>query len=137
MSKLENLSPDQQEAQLERWLTDLCSGSQLQDYVTKEVTQATDTNGGFRIKYRLFTEKRYYAISFFPITSDKESGYLGCVYSMRSPYPGEDHTRGRDLQDGNFSKETWESIKNDIIRTELELLATGKSVKNKIVYGEI
>ena len=37
--------------------------------------------------------------------------------------PGETWTRGSDLADGKFNRETWERILRDIIRNELQKLS--------------
>jgi len=45
--------------------------------------------------------------------------YLGAVASSRTPRAGEDWTRGNDLADGEFCKETWVRILSDIVGYEL------------------
>lgn len=47
------------------------------------------------------------------------NSYLGCTVSCRMPRAGEDWTRGHDLADGEFTRETWHDIKDDIIQNEL------------------
>ena len=47
------------------------------------------------------------------------ASYLGCTYSRRAPYPGEQHTRGGDLADGKFELATWNKILRDIVANEL------------------
>ena len=46
-------------------------------------------------------------------------GYLGCIGTVRKPRAGEDWTRGNDLADGSYSKETWDRIVRDILAYEL------------------
>jgi len=53
--------------------------------------------------------------------------YLGCIMSNRKPHAGEWWTRGRDLPDGKFNRETWERIKDDIIGKELVKVVRPKS----------
>ena len=36
--------------------------------------------------------------------------YLGCITDSRKPRAGEDWTRGNDLPDGDFSKDTFNRI---------------------------
>lgn len=48
-----------------------------------------------------------------------DSGFISCGVSSRMPRAGEDWTRGRDLIDGKFSKDTWDSILQNIITYEL------------------
>jgi len=49
--------------------------------------------------------------------------YLGCTVSCRMSRAGEDWTRGNDLPDGEFSRKTWERIKNAIVQYELVKIA--------------
>ena len=51
------------------------------------------------------------------------AGYLGCVASSRTVLPGEDWTRGSDLPDGSFSRETFDEIIKAIVAYELVDLA--------------
>lgn len=67
-------------------------------------------NGKWRIV--LTTATHTYSIS-------AASSYLGCICSLRLPYPGEDYTRGNDCADGNYSEETWHRILCDIVSIEL------------------
>lgn len=46
-------------------------------------------------------------------------GYLGCIGQVRKSRAGEDWNRGNDLADGNYSQETWQEIKDDILAYEL------------------
>lgn len=65
----------------------------------------------------------------YSITAKKE--YLGCQVSSRKPRAGEDWTRGNDLPDGKFNRDTWNNIKNAIISYELVKIA-----KKEIDVGE-
>jgi hypothetical protein len=49
--------------------------------------------------------------------------YLGCTSSCRTQRPGEGWTRGSDLHDGKFSRETFDAIIRDIFAYELVELA--------------
>lgn len=66
-------------------------------------------------KIRLYTNENCYAI----VARGGERSYLGCISSSRKPRAGEDWTRGSDLADGDFSKETWHRIISDIVSYEL------------------
>ena len=68
------------------------------------------------IQFKIFTERNVYAIS---ALESKNKSYLGCIADSRSPLPGENHTRGNDLADGDLSIETWLQIVTDIISYEL------------------
>jgi len=73
------------------------------------------------IAFRFFTASHRYFIS--AVWQDYHPTYLGCIASTRTPRPGEDWTRGNDLPDGYFCRETWEHIKNAIIRYEMKPLS--------------
>lgn len=68
------------------------------------------------IKILIFTQTNEYAI----VAKLKSEGtaYLGAVMSCRKPRTGEDWTRGRDLADGKFCRETWIRILADIVSKE-------------------
>lgn len=68
-----------------------------------------------RIKF--FTNDHYYQIKATPT-------YLGCQAGTRKPRVGEDHTRGNDLPDGKFSKETFDKIILSIVGYELKKIAS-------------
>ncbi len=76
----------------------------------------TDNEEGIRM--RLFTNDNYYSIvAYHP--KGEYKGYLGCQAGSRKSRAGEDWSRGNDLADGEFSKETWIEILRDIIGNEL------------------
>ena len=49
--------------------------------------------------------------------------YLGCVASSRTERAGENWTRGSDLADGAFSRETFDHIMRDVVAYEMVDLA--------------
>lgn len=49
-----------------------------------------------------------------------DRSYLGCTASSRTSRIGEDWTRGSDLADGQYSKETWDRICFDMLSYELQ-----------------
>ena len=61
---------------------------------------------------RFFTERSRYSITAKP-------DYLGAFGKARAPLAGETWCRGRDLPDGNFTKETWDSIMVAVVKNEL------------------
>jgi len=67
-----------------------------------------------RIEILMYTEKYEYAIS-----ANEKSNYLGCTCSLRKKQAGEHWTRGSDLPDGKYNKETCDKIVNAIISNEL------------------
>lgn len=69
-----------------------------------------------KIRLKLYTDVNEYSM----VAHNQQSGgYLGAQGGSRKPRAGETWTRGNDLADGPFSKDTWERIKNDIISFEL------------------
>ena len=74
-------------------------------------------DGTPRVKMTLLTTVNSYGIRAVPY--DDGDIYFACEYSRREPLPGETWTRGGDLTDGDFNKETWERIVYDILSTEL------------------
>lgn len=61
--------------------------------------------------------------------------YLGCVASCRTQRPGETWTRGNDLPDGGFSRETFDRIIFAIVGYELVALAPVPEHKTVEVAG--
>lgn len=70
------------------------------------------------LKVYLYTDRHSYCIVMYPARGERKS-YLGCVMSNRAPWPGETHTRGGDLADGEFTDETLRRIFADILSKEL------------------
>lgn len=69
-----------------------------------------DNREGFKCQF--YTRTYQYNV----IATDS---YLGASFLVRKPLAGEDWNRGNDLADGNFSQETWDRIKSEIIRNEI------------------
>jgi hypothetical protein len=111
---------DQQQSfrsQLVGWLTEIVPYGQIEKYTrkTREGFESNSFNTDHRanhVSYIICTAEHRYSISAHPT-------YLGCIASATRERPGEDWTRGNDLPDGPFCRETWEKIKNAIIRYEL------------------
>lgn len=74
-----------------------------------------------QINFKLYTENHVYSISAH--WKENTAQYLGCIASTRKFRAGEDWTRGSDLPDGHFCRETWEKIKDRIIKYEMKGLA--------------
>ncbi len=71
------------------------------------------------VKLTILTVTNSYGIRGVPKPSDPDDVYLCCEFSARVPDPGETHTRGGDLWDGDFSEEGWNRIMQDILSVEL------------------
>lgn len=111
--------------QLKQWVKDeICRYGRFEKFVKvidEPGVPAKRGDSEHRFTFRIYTETHSYGIT--AIDRDKDEGYLGCTVSTRKPRAGEDWTRGNDLADGPFTKETWQEIKNDIIAYELIKLA--------------
>lgn len=117
-------------SQFKDWLKEICPWDNIEDYVQFEGEYPKD----WKLKKDLIrvNERRHFhsdRIGVLIYTKDhsyqigaKET-YLGCIASCRKPRAGEDWTRGSDLPDGKFNRETWERIKNAIARYELVKIA--------------
>ena len=64
----------------------------------------------------LYTDGHRYSIK-------AKKTYLGCIASSRKMRPGEDWVRGNDLADGEFCRETWIRILEDIVAYELKSIS--------------
>ena len=62
------------------------------------------------------------------MTKANKRGYLGLTYSNRMPEVGEEHHRGGDLYDGDFSEKTWKLIVRDLMRHAF--LQTASTIKH-------
>ena len=70
------------------------------------------------VRVNLFTSTHRYGITAINARGNSSS-YLGCIAYCRAPYAGEEHIRSSDLADGKLTEETWQEIKDDILRHEL------------------
>lgn len=113
--------------QLKQWVKDeICRWSQFKKFVkviedSGEGGEKAKREYEFKFRFNIYTETHRYRITAYD--RSKDEGYLGCTASTRKPRAGEDWTRGNDLPDGKFTRETWEHIKNAIIAYELAELA--------------
>ena len=75
----------------------------------------------YRVSFKIYTAEHSYHIS--ATWKEYHAHYIGCISNTRTPRPGEDWIRGNDLPDGHFCRETWEHIKNAIIKYEMKGLS--------------
>ena len=115
---------DQQQSfrsNLVTWLGEIVPFGKFDTYIrkTKETFDSSPDakRGANSVRYIFCTDEHQYSIYAHP-------DYLGAGASARKQRPGEDWTRGNDLPDGKFCRETWESIKDAIIRYEMVKLDT-------------
>lgn len=107
--------------QLKDWVGELCWNNLKEFAQIEERSGVLSEDNTVKIKIRIFTDNYKYAI--VGIDRKGDEGYLGCVCSKRKVLPGESWTRGSDLKDGKFNRETWDGILRDIIRNELQKLS--------------
>lgn len=110
---------------VKEWIIrDLCPFKRFEDYI-EEVGLGTEG----RSRFKIYTGEYCYSIDVAePKSENKPWGYLGCVVSTRKPRPGEDWTRGNDLPDGICHEDTWNAIKNAMLRYEFVKLAPKQQV---------
>ena len=103
-------------ADLENWVyEDLGRFASWQNNVHRFV-KGEAAEGRVKNKFYLYTKTNRYQIV---AIEDDKGGYLGCQAGTRKPRAGEDWTRGTDLPDGKFTRETWKKILFDIVSYEL------------------
>lgn len=89
----------------------------------QKVQVAENSEERFRVK--VYTSKNCYSIL------ATRGDYLGCTASTRTPRPGETWTRGNDLPDGKFLKETLYCILCSIVFYEAREVA--RAIEQKVV----
>lgn len=93
------------------WLREISPYGQMEKHVLFDYRD----KGEEVINAKIYTKNHVYSIS-----AHLDGGYLGCIARTTFHRPGEDWVRGNDLPDGDFSQETWNSIKTAIIKYELQ-----------------
>jgi len=73
------------------------------------------------VRFKIYTEAHCFHIS--ATWKDYTAQYLGCIANTRQSRVGEDWFRGSDLPDGYFCRETWECIKNAMLKYEMKALS--------------
>lgn len=105
---------------LDDWLYKLIFPGKPSDFI-QNVGVEEPANNEIKRKIYLYTNEYQYMI--VAIDREEDNGYLGCQVSSRKPRAGEDWTRGNDLPDGPFNKNTWDTIVNAILNYELVKLS--------------
>jgi len=98
---------------LKDWLKEVSRYGKVENFVF-----ISDYKKG-EISLKIFTKDHYYPIVAILPTTEKPNGYFGTFGHCRKPRAGEDWTRGNDLPDGSYSKETWDAFKDKLISYEL------------------
>lgn len=112
--------------ELTKWINSICRYSESENYILTDYKELEED----KVKINFYTKENKYLISArLPRKGSKrlrDNGYLGCIVITRKPRAGESWSRGSDLPDGPYSKETWDKIVNGILAYELV-----KVIKNK------
>ena len=101
---------------VERFLRDVTPFNRPEDFILYK-------QDGIFHRWLLYTNEHCYSLVVCFDEPTIEENYFGCTVTTRRPRAGEDWTRGNDLPDGRLTLETWQYIKNAIIRYELENLS--------------
>lgn len=88
-------------------------------YKIEDFTHINRENDVVVLNVVLYTDRNAYWITVHPSALRAGDSYLGCTMTSRKPRAGEDWTRGNDLTDGRFCKDTWDNIVADILTCEL------------------
>lgn len=108
--------------EISNWLSPLfnqCHDKNLPKYGRGDMLllyKGGEEEGG---KVKLYTSNHEYTLS-FSLPKNNNKGYLGCILNCRKSECGETVTRGSDLHDGKYSKDTFLGIMFDIIKHEME-----------------
>ena len=118
--------------EFESWLDEITNPHYCGDRPCIEYLPVADDGDeeSWERRVRLYTDRHVFAIRAWV---DAKSSYLGCILNVRKPRAGEDWMRGSDLPDGDFSRQTWNEIKNAIIACELVPLAKKEERLNKAI----
>lgn len=111
--------------ELHEWLMPF--GRYGSDFFTYKKILDDDSPTSFRYRIRLYSQTSYYTIVVHPRDGEKELWYLGGFANARAPRAGEEHTRGNDIPDGKYTKETFDDIIQSIL--SLELVQIGSDQK--------
>jgi len=103
--------------QFEMWLKEICRWDRDDWFV--HWSDKNNNEGGSDLIGRCYVYTHNYRYCIVAKKHEDGRTYLGCTMSCRMPRAGEDWTRGNDLPDGKFARETWNRIKNAIIQNEL------------------
>jgi len=114
----------------DEWLKEITPFGNVEDYIKVIFDMEQGESHDYEFKKQIVLYTRDYKYTITAIDGIKNDGYLGCVYSLRKPLPGENWTRGRDLPNGNFNKNTWEKIILSMIKNELMMLT--KKIESKV-----
>ena len=101
--------------QFQEWLKEICRWNR--DDLFLHWKGENSSPGEYLGMVNIYTHNHKYRIN-AKLHKDGHT-YLGCTVSARMPRAGEDWTRRNDLPDGKFTRETWDKIKNAIVRYEL------------------
>jgi len=109
---------------LDQWLKELVFPGKVENFIE----EVGGVGGGFGDEIKesrnvcFYTENHCYFIDAI-VKEPTEKSYIGCSVNARKSRPAEDWSRGNDLPDGPFNKETWNKIVYAIVNYELVKLS--------------
>jgi hypothetical protein len=106
--------------QLDQWLRELLFPGNVEEFI-EEISGHGDELQEERALC-FYTEEYCYFINAIE-RFDEGKSYIGCQVNARKERAGEDWTRGNDLPDGPFNKETWNKIIYAIVNYEIVKLS--------------
>ena len=90
---------------------------------------AKETEEG-KLTYRNIFYTENFAYIFTITQREDKAAFFACGATARKPYAGEDWHRGRDICDGDFKRETWAEMKDNILA--FELIQLSDHIQNQI-----
>lgn len=93
--------------QLHKWLI----GTFGKDYDSFVAIKVYDEDDDSTL---LFWTAEY--VFYLTVNAENNRGYLGLARTARMPNVGEEHCRGADMHDGDYTEKTWNLIVRDILR---------------------
>lgn len=106
--------------QLDQWLRELVFPGKVTDFIEEVGGQGNETEEQREVCF--YTKDYTYFIHAIERKDEKDS-YIGCQVNARKSRAGETWSRGNDLPDGPFNKETWNKIIYAIVNYELVKLS--------------
>ncbi len=119
-------------SQMRTWLSQIYPDSQVDRALEIIKPSSLEESQELRLRAKIWTCNNEFSIvarvtSGTGINVNRNmSAYLGCQASSRKSRTGENWSRGNDLADGGFCKETWNRILVDIVRYEVEEVKSEK-----------
>jgi hypothetical protein len=106
---------------LDQWLKELVFPGEVEDFI-EEIAGSGDDQEQVR-ELCFYTDEHNYYLHVTQRYDAPENSYMSCHVNARKKRAAENWTRGNDLPDGPFNKETWNRIIYSIVNYELVKLS--------------